>query len=61
MADPRHDWGPLVGDLAARKERALAMGGEKFVERQHSLGTRVCDNRREWHVVPAEEVAKVIY
>ncbi|MDQ1386492.1 MAG: hypothetical protein QOG65_3871, partial [Actinomycetota bacterium] len=20
MADPRHDWGPLVGDLAARKE-----------------------------------------
>ena len=38
MADPRHDWGPLVGDLAARKERALEMGGEKFVERQHSLG-----------------------
>ena len=33
-----HDWGPLVGDLAQRRERALGMGGEKFVERQHSLG-----------------------
>ncbi|MDQ1476986.1 MAG: methylmalonyl-CoA decarboxylase subunit alpha, partial [Actinomycetota bacterium] len=38
MADPRHDWGPLVGDLSARKERALEMGGEKLVERQRSLG-----------------------
>jgi acetyl-CoA carboxylase carboxyltransferase component len=38
MADARHDWGPLVGDLAARKERALHMGGEQFVERQRSLG-----------------------
>src|SRR3954470_12102134 len=33
-----HDWGPLVGDLAARRERALGMGGEQFVERQRSLG-----------------------
>ena len=33
-----HDWGPLVGDLAKRRERALGMGGEKFVERQRSLG-----------------------
>ena len=33
-----HDWGPLVGDLTARKERALEMGGEKFLERQRSLG-----------------------
>ncbi len=33
-----HDWGPLVTDLAARRERALGMGGEKFVERQRSLG-----------------------
>ncbi len=33
-----HDWGPLVGDLAARRERALAMGGADKVERQRSLG-----------------------
>src|SRR6476469_8147442 len=33
-----HDWGPLVSDLAARRERALGMGGEQFVERQRSLG-----------------------
>ncbi len=33
-----HNWGPLVGDLAERRERALGMGGEKFVERQRSLG-----------------------
>ncbi len=37
-ADPRHDWGPLVGDLATRKARSLEMGGEKLVERQRSLG-----------------------
>ena len=33
-----HDWGPLVGDLAQRKERALEMGGADLVERQRSLG-----------------------
>jgi acetyl-CoA carboxylase carboxyltransferase component len=33
-----HDWGPLVGDLTERRERAFGMGGEKFVERQRSLG-----------------------
>jgi methylmalonyl-CoA decarboxylase subunit alpha len=33
-----HDWGPLVGDLAARRERALGMGGPDRVERQYSLG-----------------------
>ncbi len=33
-----HDWGPLVGDLAERRERALAMGGPDRVERQRSLG-----------------------
>ncbi len=32
-----HDWGPLVGDLKARKDRALGMGGVDRVERQHSL------------------------
>ena len=36
--DQRHDWGPLVGDLGERKARAVAMGGEQLVERQHSLG-----------------------
>jgi len=33
-----HDWGPLVGDLEKRRERAEAMGGDERVERQHSLG-----------------------
>ncbi|GIU86752.1 MAG: methylmalonyl-CoA carboxyltransferase [Acidimicrobiia bacterium] len=33
-----HEWGPLVGDLAQRKARALGMGGPELVERQHSLG-----------------------
>ena len=33
-----HDWGPLVDQLHARRERAGEMGGEKLVERQHSLG-----------------------
>src|SRR5215510_10431352 len=33
-----HGWGPLVGDLKARRDRALGMGGSDLVERQHSLG-----------------------
>src|SRR5262245_46692134 len=33
-----HEWGPLVGDLKSRKDRALGMGGSDLVERQHSLG-----------------------
>ena len=33
-----HDWGPLVEDLAARRARALEMGGDERVERQRSLG-----------------------
>ncbi len=33
-----HDWGPLVDDLAERRERSLAMGGPDRVERQRSLG-----------------------
>ena len=40
-----HDWGPLVGDLAKRRERALGMGGEKFVERQRSLGKLLVSER----------------
>src|SRR4051812_46212124 len=33
-----HEWGPLVDDVAARKERALGMGGPELLERQRSLG-----------------------
>jgi acetyl-CoA carboxylase carboxyltransferase component len=33
-----HEWGPLVGDLRARKERALEMGGADRVARQRELG-----------------------
>ena len=33
-----HEWGPLVGDLKARKDRAFGMGGSDLVDRQHSLG-----------------------
>src|SRR4051794_26317843 len=33
-----HDWGPLVGGLAKRRERALGGGGEKLGERRRSLG-----------------------
>jgi acetyl-CoA carboxylase carboxyltransferase component len=47
MTDQRHDWGPLVGDLAKRKERALAMGGDQFVERQKSLGKLTVRERLE--------------
>src|SRR5437016_12325648 len=38
MTDPRHDWGPLVGDLAQRRERALGMGGPDRIARQRELG-----------------------
>ena len=38
MADERHNWGPLVGDLAERRERALEMGGADRVVRQRELG-----------------------
>ncbi|MDQ1533918.1 MAG: hypothetical protein QOF28_1679, partial [Actinomycetota bacterium] len=38
MADARHDWGPLVGDLAERRMRALEMGGADRVTRQRELG-----------------------
>jgi len=33
-----HDWGLLVSDLDARRQRALEMGGKERVERQHELG-----------------------
>jgi acetyl-CoA carboxylase carboxyltransferase component len=38
MADERHNWQPLVDDLAERRERALAMGGPERVQRQRDLG-----------------------
>jgi acetyl-CoA carboxylase carboxyltransferase component len=47
-----HDWGPLVGDLAARKERALGMGGADLVARQHSLGKLTVRERLEILVDP---------
>src|SRR5437588_1974041 len=36
--DPRHDWGPLVGELKARRDRALGMGGADRIARQRQLG-----------------------
>src|SRR6478672_2586626 len=33
-----HDWGPLVDDVRARKQTALAMGGDERIARQRSLG-----------------------
>ena len=47
-----HDWGPLVGELAARKERALGMGGADLVDRQHSLGKLTVRERLEILVDP---------
>jgi acetyl-CoA carboxylase carboxyltransferase component len=42
-----HDWGPLVGDLKARKDRAAEMGGPDLVARQHSLGKLTVRERLE--------------
>ena len=47
-----HDWGPLVGELARRKARALGMGGSDLVERQHSLGKLTVRERLELLVDP---------
>jgi len=47
MTDEKHQWGPLVGDLAERKARALEMGGDKLVERQHSLAKLTVRERLE--------------
>jgi acetyl-CoA carboxylase carboxyltransferase component len=33
-----HDWQPLLADLRARRERALAMGGDALVARQRGMG-----------------------
>jgi methylmalonyl-CoA decarboxylase subunit alpha len=33
-----HDWGPLVEDLARRRDASAAMGGSERVDRQHELG-----------------------
>jgi acetyl-CoA carboxylase carboxyltransferase component len=42
-----HAWGPLVDDLHSRRDRALGMGGEQLVERQHSLGKLTVRERLE--------------
>ncbi len=38
MTDERHDWAPLLADLAERRERSLGMGGVDRVQRQRDLG-----------------------
>ena len=38
MADERHNWQPLIDDLAERRTKALAMGGPDRVQRQRDLG-----------------------
>jgi acetyl-CoA carboxylase carboxyltransferase component len=38
MADERHNWKPLLDDLALRREKALGMGGSDRVQRQRDLG-----------------------
>ena len=43
----KHEWGPLVEDLATRRQRSLGMGGEQFVERQRSLGKLTVRERLE--------------
>ncbi|HET9728829.1 MAG TPA: acyl-CoA carboxylase subunit beta [Acidimicrobiia bacterium] len=42
-----HEWGPLVGELAKRREAALGMGGPERVERQHQLGKLTVRRRLE--------------
>src|SRR5262249_60904825 len=44
--------GPCVGDLKARRDRALAMGGQERVERQHSLGKLTVRERLDLLVDP---------
>ncbi|MGQ0825332.1 MAG: acyl-CoA carboxylase subunit beta [Actinomycetota bacterium] len=40
-----HEWGPLVGELKVRRDKALGMGGPQFVERQRSLGKLLVRDR----------------
>lgn len=42
-----HDWGPLVADLARRRDKALGLGGPERVERQHGLGKLTVRERLE--------------
>src|SRR6476659_9281905 len=51
-----HEWGPLVGELAKRKERALEMGGAERVERQHAAGKLTVRERLELLVDPGSWV-----
>src|SRR4051812_16438051 len=45
-------WEKEVADIAARRERALAMGGAGKVERQHAAGRRTIRERIERLVDP---------
>jgi acetyl-CoA carboxylase carboxyltransferase component len=47
-----HDWGPLVGDLKERRDRAHGMGGPERVERQHGLGKLTVRERLDILVDP---------
>jgi acetyl-CoA carboxylase carboxyltransferase component len=38
MSDDKHDWAPLLDDLAGKRARAMAMGGPDRVQRQRDLG-----------------------
>jgi len=51
-----HDWGPLVGELARRRERALGLGGPERVERQHSLGKLTVRERLDLLIDPGSWV-----
>jgi methylmalonyl-CoA decarboxylase subunit alpha len=48
----KHEWGPLVDDLHARRAHAHGMGGEQLVERQHSLGKLTVRERLDLLVDP---------
>ena len=47
-----HDWGPLDGDLKAPRDRAVAMGGQERVERQHSRDTLTVRERLDLLIDP---------
>ena len=38
MTDPRESWAPLLAELTARREHALAGGGPDRIQREHDHG-----------------------
>lgn len=50
--DERHNWAPLLADLAERRQQALDMGGPERVERQRSLGKLPVRERLDLFVDP---------